>query len=67
MIDLSTTIDALKDNGFEFITSYLNGEESFLGFNKERDIEITIKINENPDEEDIENFEEHLRERKQEG
>jgi len=61
-IDLSTTIDAFKDNGFEFITSYFNGTETFWGFNKDRSIEVTIKINSMPDDEDIENFEENLKE-----
>ena len=57
-IDLSTTIDALKDNGFEFIESYRNGEEGYWGFNKDRSVEVVIKINNMPDEEDIETFEE---------
>jgi len=63
-IDLSTTIDALKDNGVEFITSYMNGEEGYWGFNKDRSIEVTIKIKEMPDADDIENFEEHIKEDK---
>jgi len=62
MLDLdTTTIKPLKDNGFEFIESYFNGEIGFWGFNKERNIEVTIKVNENPDEEDIANFEEHIK------
>jgi hypothetical protein len=57
-IDLTTTIEALKDNGFDFIETYSNGITTYYGFDKERKIEVTIKINENPDDEDIENFEE---------
>jgi len=62
MLDLQTAvIKPLKLNGFEFIESYLNGELGFWGFNKERNIEVTIKVNENPDEESISNFEEHIK------
>jgi len=60
-LDLETTIKPLKENGFEFIESYLNGEEGYWGFNKNRSIEVTIKINENPDKEDIANFEENIK------
>jgi len=49
-IDLSI-IDALKSNGFEFIENYFRGIKTYWGFNKERSIEITININEVPDEE----------------
>lgn len=62
MINLSTTIKELENKGFEFVKSYFSGEEGYWGFNKERDVEIILKINEMPDEENIENFEEHLKE-----
>ena len=66
MIDLQTTIDGLKDNGFQFITSYSNGVESWWGFDEEREVEVTIKINTSPDEEDIENFNENFIDEKME-
>ena len=49
----------LKRNGFEYIENYINGEETFWAFNKKRDIELSIKINDMPNLEDIENFEEY--------
>ena len=66
MIDLQTTIDGLKDNGFTFVTNYSNGVESWWGFDEEREVEITIKINTNPNEEDIKNFNEQFIDEKQE-
>jgi len=64
MITQTITIKKLEDNGFEFVKSYFNGEEGYWGFNKERTIEVILKINEMPDEENIEDFEEHLKEQK---
>ena len=59
---IERAIETLKNNGFNFIENYQNGEDGFWGFDEMRDFEITIKINSCPDEESIENFEEHLRE-----
>ena len=65
MITQTITIKKLEDNGFEFVKSYFNGEEGYWGFNKERTIEVILKINEMPDEENIKEFEEHLKEQKE--
>lgn len=62
---IEEVIESLKGVGFKFIESYFNGEVGYWGFDKDRKIELTIKINRNPDLEDIKDFEEHIEETKE--
>ena len=50
----------LKKNGFEFIDTYSNGEFGFWGFDKKREVEISFKLNEIPDEDSVIEFEEQI-------
>jgi len=53
-MDFDNTIKTLEEKGFEFVKSYFNGEEGYWGFNKERDVEVILKIIEIPEDVDWE-------------
>ena len=48
----------LKENNIDFVENYFNGEMSFWGFNKDRNMEVIIKFNDNFDEETLKDFNE---------
>ena len=57
---MDNVINDLKEKGFQFQHNYINGEDGYWGFDKDFSVEVVIKINQMPDEEDIEQFKEDL-------